>query len=355
MCGLCGVFGTGNLTGFHTNGFRMLMQLGVVRGEDSTGVAIRTTNYGGREGTIQLYKSEGMPHNLYAKFSEQFSPLDGKLVYAPGSRNYRFAMGHLRSKTRGAVNVDNAHPFMFGNIVGAHNGTLKPDFSKLPKPPGKGDTDSERVFYALSEGYTLDQVFETTEGAAALSWYDTETGSYNLYRNEERPLYYTQQGQFVFYASEAWMLQAALKSTKNQEFLGKDAIKLLPTGKIHTWNLKATTLGQPVITDVEHTGVPARVTTTTTTTTTVYPRRTENLPSYKEVSTGGASTFLGGGWLDRTFINKAAFDAATSFGCACCGSDLTYDDQVNKKVKWLQTDTPLCTACATKWTEGKTA
>lgn len=34
-------------------------------------------------------------------------------------------IGHVRASTKGVISDDNAHPFVFPNLVGVHNGTLK--------------------------------------------------------------------------------------------------------------------------------------------------------------------------------------------------------------------------------------
>ena len=59
-------------------------------------------------------------------------------------------IGHSRKGTKGAASKpENNHPFVFGNIIGVHNGKLNNDdriFSKNPGLKREGEVDSEAIF-----------------------------------------------------------------------------------------------------------------------------------------------------------------------------------------------------------------
>jgi predicted glutamine amidotransferase len=66
------------------------------------------------------------------------------------------ALFHLRLASKGiTVNIDNNHPFTYGNTTFMHNGTIRPSdaaeefISDKYKALITGTTDSERLFYAL--------------------------------------------------------------------------------------------------------------------------------------------------------------------------------------------------------------
>src|SRR3546814_8848521 len=61
-------------------------------------------------------------------------------------------VGHNRFATKGKVNDLNAHPFHYGNIVGAHNGTLeKSSWDALDKKLGEDtDVDSQAIITSIA-------------------------------------------------------------------------------------------------------------------------------------------------------------------------------------------------------------
>jgi len=99
-------------------------------------------------------------------------------------------IGHVRQKTTGEKTDNNAHPFKFGNFVGAHNGVVR-NYSGLIKEGDKFkyDVDSMVIFSRLSQdnNYT---VLEEMDADAALIFHNTEDpNSIYVYRNDARPLF----------------------------------------------------------------------------------------------------------------------------------------------------------------------
>lgn len=83
-------------------------------------------------------------------------------------------IGHVRQATAGhVVTLANAHPFLFGNVVGIHNGTVK-NWKILRDEydlSSKCDIDSKIFFEHIDKTKNWDIVKEI-DGAANLVWYD---------------------------------------------------------------------------------------------------------------------------------------------------------------------------------------
>lgn len=90
-------------------------------------------------------------------------------------------MGHTRMPTNGSVSVDNAHPFEFGNIIGAHNGMVYNWRSMEEKYPERKPfaVDSMHIIAHLAEG----KDFGELECYGAIEWIDrTQPGIIYLSR-----------------------------------------------------------------------------------------------------------------------------------------------------------------------------
>lgn len=206
MCGLVGIAGSINAS--HERVFKTLLILDSLRGEDSTGIAaVHRVS-----GQVSVAKHLGDPFQLFdsKSFERAMKPLQKVLI------------GHNRFATTGAINVRNAHPFDFDSLVGVHNGTLKNKW-KLDNS-NDFSVDSENLYHHLEKNGLKDTI-ETIEGAWALVWWDKAEETLNFLRNEERPLFFckSEDDQTLFWASESWMLYAALsragiKFTTPEEF-----------------------------------------------------------------------------------------------------------------------------------------
>lgn len=197
MCGLVGMIG--NIIEQDKKAFRNLLRFDVVRGEDSTGVAV----VGRGNDDIHLYKKVGAPdvlfqsHEHFAKKGIYSGP-DGKLF-----------IGHNRYATTGKIIDENAHPFHHNTVVGAHNGTLDSLWG-LEKGT-TFDVDSEAIFYNLDK-YDAEETIGNVDGAYALTWADMQENRFFVIRNKERPLHWTRRTDMdvIYWASMPWMLELAL-------------------------------------------------------------------------------------------------------------------------------------------------
>lgn len=202
MCGHVGVFG--NLIEKDFQIFHWLLYFDAIRGTHSTGVAAIHPDGDGT--TTQLYKSVGMPNRLYGRHVEAF----------PGGvykgRDAVCMIGHNRYATQGEVVEENAHPFEFDNVVGAHNGTV-PHWSLRNLSNSKlHQIDSKAIFQHISDTDNLQELWDEADGAMALVWWDKKRHVLNFLRNKERTLYYTiaNNGK-LYWASEKWMLEVLLE------------------------------------------------------------------------------------------------------------------------------------------------
>lgn len=225
MCGLVGAVGvnTQNVNVFHT-----LLLLDVIRGKDSTGVLSVKS-----DASWAVRKCVGHPLNM----------IEGKKYREKICDNHPFLlMGHNRAATKGVVNLENAHPFVHGNIILAHNGTLWAYRDLVNYDPDiQFDTDSEHVAYAVNKN-GIDEVWKELSGAAALSWWDMRDRHFRLVTNGQRPLsfVYEHLDKSVYWASEAWMLEIALAKANIKHL---DIIECVPHRLYEFgWNVERKTM-----------------------------------------------------------------------------------------------------------------
>jgi predicted glutamine amidotransferase len=200
MCGLCGI--VGKLEFADESAIKTMMLLNYFRGEHSTGFAAVRNN-----GDVKIAKQLGGPWDLweYPRFKDALN----------GNQSCVF-MAHARQATRGEIKTVNAHPFHFGHIVGAHNGTL--DHSCVHELKDLlGDeypVDSMYIFSAIAE-IGIKETIPLLRGSWALAYTDLKEGTFNLITNGDRPLCYatTKDQKNIFYASTWPMIAAGLAKT----------------------------------------------------------------------------------------------------------------------------------------------
>lgn len=178
----------------------MLLHFDWIRGRDSTGLATVSK----KDGAVSVVKQVGGPQYLF----DSNNCFDHNSVWC-GDASKVF-IGHNRAATKGRVNEKNAHPFQQGDIVGAHNGTIR-NVSRL-EDGHKFEVDSEAIFYNLDK-YQVEDVISSLDGAYALTWYDSADDTFKVIRNKERPLWWCRRidGDVIYWASEKWMLHASIE------------------------------------------------------------------------------------------------------------------------------------------------
>lgn len=218
MCGIVGLISR-SVSGFTWSEegiFTNMLRADTVRGDDSTGV------FGvSRKGHVDTQKGDADGY-IFTRVS-QYDQFRKRM-----RDKYHIVIGHNRKATKGTVTSANAHPFVEGNIVLVHNGTLlnAGDINK------EVEVDSHAIAHALNDHDAV-AALGKLDGAYALVWYNMEDRTLNLARNAQRPLFVLEYPGVWAIASEAG-LPAWLFGREGVKF--KQAREVLPE-KILTWHL----------------------------------------------------------------------------------------------------------------------
>lgn len=218
MCGLVGC--VGKIWSKEEAAFKTLLQLDTIRGPHSTGVLSVLRD----KGKWAYEKEVGTAWDLMSMEVNKINIFDRLM-----RRTHGVLLGHNRFATKGRITSENAHPFEHSGVIGAHNGTLTTQWNL--KDYKMFDVDSDNIIYNIAEE-GAEETLKKLQGAFALTWYDSETHSVSLVRNEERPLCFclSKDNKTLFWASESWMLHIALQKAG----LDFQEIKMLAPKKLMT-------------------------------------------------------------------------------------------------------------------------
>lgn len=198
MCGHVGI--AGDLKFKDEALIKRLLLFDFLRGEDGTGLAAVRSN--GQD--VKMSKIGSHPLELFDKVSFK--------EVCNGYQSTVF-IGHNRAATRGIKNSANAHPYQYGRITGAHNGTLETACTKeLEELLGeKFDVDSMAIFAAI-EKLGIEDTIPLLQGAWSLVWHDAEEKTLNFIRNDKRPMWigWSKDCKSMFWASEWKMIDCAV-------------------------------------------------------------------------------------------------------------------------------------------------
>jgi hypothetical protein len=171
MCGLSGYIGSSKADPY---ALRVLLLDNEIRGDHATGMA-------NLEGKVDKWAIDPQSYMMYSEFNEL---AESSMVLL-----------HNRYSTMTNTNDhEAAHPFKFdnGRIIGAHNGFLinwKHQAKRLKIKEKRVTVDSELFYIHLVNNKYDTDCFKDIEGACSLSWIDTKTKTFYLYRRSSRPLF----------------------------------------------------------------------------------------------------------------------------------------------------------------------
>lgn len=175
MCGIVGVASNSPMTVQMKEFFQSLLYHDIVRGNHATGVAAIDT----LDRSLCVEK-RALPADLFLMVQPAMDNLFNHKY------NYNIYIGHNRFATQGKKDEDaNAHPFVHGDIVGVHNGTLRDQ--KLLDDHKDFIVDSDNLYHHLNKN-GLDDTLAKLDGAFSLVWYDKSNNTLNFIRNDERPM-----------------------------------------------------------------------------------------------------------------------------------------------------------------------
>lgn len=215
MCGLYGVMGPG----IQKKDLQVLQDLGLIsqlRGLEGSGMWQMRSN-GSRKQTELWYKTSSSFQEMLDEIS-----YDKELKNLMNDIHANVFMGHVRWPTRGSRTSNNAHPFVFDSIVGAHNGTLHD-----VKYQHATKTDSEMMFTDMTSRGIVPVLRDLNENSAyAISLFDINQQAMYFARNDKRTLYFAalEERNVIYWASEAGFLQLVL----NREGMAHKIIPLPP-------------------------------------------------------------------------------------------------------------------------------
>jgi len=224
MCGIVGVIGA--LSAPRIKLFKHMLVADVVRGKHSTGV-------------FSIDKKGGMSYVKRAVNGGRFV-MDDNIDELPKGweSNSRCIIGHNRAATVGSVTTDNAHPFMFNNVVGVHNGTLDSEAGLVSTLADgtKISVDSQKIYATMdvTKPEDIPTLLESLEGAYTLVWSDTRTGRIHMARNRERPLSLGHTPSSIMLASEMGMLTWLVEKSLGEHV--KPEYESLPVGEIWSFD-----------------------------------------------------------------------------------------------------------------------
>lgn len=319
MCGLVGI--AGNLTTKDEATMKRLLLFDYFRGTDSTGLAAVRKN-----ADVIISKMASHPIDLFGtkKFDVALSGYSS-LVF----------LGHNRAATKGKVNGANAHPWQYGHIIGAHNGTLDKSswdaLNELLDEPT--DVDSQAIF-ACIEKVGIEETTKLLQGAWALTWIDLKEGTLNFLRNSGRPLWYAYAEDFkqVFWASEWPMMDAALDMSRTDYDIYEDKegnrFWSVKENWLYRFDIEALQKGAKSIPKPRVKELKGKEVVKVPHSQQDYFKRTPTFTSTSKQTKSNVVEF--NAYAEAPFgnlLDKEDFEECAKYGCSWCSADVSYADE----------------------------
>lgn len=315
---------------------KRLLLLDYFRGTDSTGVAaIRKDN------NHKIAKIASHPIDLFDSKSYE------ALNHAYQTKAF---IGHNRAATKGKVNGLNAHPYQYGHIIGAHNGTLETSSWRALNEVLDYETDVDSMaIFACIEKIGIAETVKLLRGAWSLVWADLEQGTLNFLRNDQRPMWLAQTADHkkLIWASEWPMIQAACEMSPKADdykmhFVGQYCYFYTEVDHLYSFDLETIDTesfgiikgpkmeGLPPLPVVSYQGgahgggspfTARNGNTGSTTRTTTTSRGTESrVPAQMTIVTGAEKPFA-------NFLSQEEFNEMTRGTCCYCQEPIQFIDE----------------------------
>jgi predicted glutamine amidotransferase len=204
MCGILGAINNYKINGLDLEKYiEQGLIINSLRGTDSTGIFVVE-----KDGTVNTYKKTIPGWDFWQLNYTR------EIMKDLNKDKSRFIVCHNRAATVGGTSLHTAHPINVGPIHLVHNGTL--------------DRWATRDHYSHDSTYVAEKISQQKnekeickilselEGSFSLIWYNENTKSLYMARNDERPLVlaYVKDEAGILFASEKEMIEWLISRNK---------------------------------------------------------------------------------------------------------------------------------------------